>query len=63
MSDFSSLFEDMLKRTQVKYMVEKLVRDGILYPEGETKGTKYKLSLANLTNNSLSEYFKKIIEK
>ncbi len=44
-------------------MVEKLVRDGILFPEGETKGTKYKLNITDTTDNTLSEYFKKIIEK
>jgi ATP-dependent DNA helicase RecG len=63
MADFSILFEDMLKRTQVKYMVEKLVKNGILYPEGETKGTKYKLSLSTTSNNLLSEYFRKLIKK
>ncbi len=63
MADFTGLFEGMLKRTQVKYMIEKLVRDGILYPEGETKGTKYKLNITDMTDNPLSEYFKKIIEK
>ena len=63
MADFSVLFEDMLKRTQVKYMVEKLVKDGILYPEGETKGTKYKLNITTMSNSTLTEYFKKIIKK
>jgi hypothetical protein len=63
MSDFSVLFEEMLKRTQVKYMIEKLVKDEILFPEGETKGTKYKLIINPKSNSSLSEYFEKLVKK
>ena len=63
MSDFSVLFEEMLKRTQVKYMIEKLVKDEILFPEGETKGTKYKLIINPKSNSSLSKYFEKLVKK
>lgn len=63
LADFSDLFEGMLKRTQVKYMIEKLVKDVILIPEGQTKGTKYKLNINTKSNSRLSEYFERLIKK
>lgn len=47
MGDLTNIFDGILKRTQVKYMVEKLVKDNILIQIGEAKGTKYKINSAN----------------
>jgi ATP-dependent DNA helicase RecG len=57
MKDFVEQFEGRLKRSQVRYLIEKLVSDSILVMEGKGSGTKYKIN-----NISDEEYdIKKII--
>jgi len=62
MSDFTQIFEGKLQRRQVKYMIEKLVKDKILIPEGIKKGTKYKLNVDG-SKEELFDLVKKMLEK
>ena len=43
MSDFVDLFEGRLTRKQVRYIVDKLVKQNDLKREGEGKGTYYSI--------------------
>lgn len=43
MGDFEQLLKDFLLRHQVKYIVEQIVKKGVLEKEGRGKGTTYKL--------------------
>ena len=47
MTDFTEIFEGKLTRNQVKYMIEKLVKDNVLTSEGTGKGTKYRLNVVD----------------
>jgi ATP-dependent DNA helicase RecG len=62
MSDFTQIFEGKLQRHQVKYMIEKLVKDNVLISEGTGKGTKYKLN-AEDSEGDLFDLVKKMLEK
>ncbi len=62
MSDFVEIFSDSLTRDQVRYMIEKLVKDNVLTPEGTGKGTKYKLN-AEGSEGVLFELIKEILIK
>lgn len=58
MSDFMEIFVGRLTRDQVRYMIEKLVKDNVLTPEGTGKGTKYRLNV----DDSKGDLFKLIKE-
>ncbi len=58
MKRFTEVFESKLKRTQVRYLVEKLVADNILSIEGEGKSTKYKLNFNKEENQSYYDLIK-----
>lgn len=60
MSDFVAVFADRLTRDQVRYMIEKLVKDKILSPEGTGKGTKYGLNVDPLEGD-LFELIKEVL--
>ena len=62
MNDFTEIFEEKLKRNQVKYMVEKLVKDNVLTPEGMGKGTKYRLNVED-SKGDLFDLIKKALTK
>ena len=62
MSGFTQIFEGKLQRRQVKYMIEKLVKDKVLIPEGTGKGTKYKLNAEDIEGD-LFGIVKKMLEK
>lgn len=62
MSDFVKIFIDSLTRDQVRYMIEKLVKDTVLTPEGSGKGTKYKLN-AEGSEGDLFDLIKKALVK
>ncbi|MBZ0243014.1 MAG: hypothetical protein K8F24_07365 [Bacteroidales bacterium] len=51
MSDFVEIFENKLTRDQVRYMIEKLVKDNVLAPKGTGKGTKYRLNVDDSKGN------------
>lgn len=63
MNDFTDIFEGKLKRTQVRYMIEKLVKDYVLIPEGKGKGTKYRLKLKDANDDNYFEHIKKFLSK
>lgn len=62
MGDFVEIFVGRLTRDQIRYMIEKLVKDNVLTPEGTGKGTKYKLNLGN-SKGDLFELIKKVLQK
>jgi ATP-dependent DNA helicase RecG len=62
MSDFAEIFAESLTRDQVRYMVEKLVKDNVLIPEGTGKGTKYRLKVKD-SEGDLFELIKEILIK
>jgi len=62
MNDFTEIFEEKLKRNQVKYMIEKLVKDNLLTPEGTGKGTKYRLNVDD-SKGDLFDLIKKVLMK
>ncbi len=62
MRDFVEIFADRLTRDQVRYMIEKLVKDNVLTPEGTGKGTKYKLNIDN-SKGDLFELIKKVLQE
>ena len=63
MKDFTEMFENKLKRTQVRYMIEKLVNDKILSTIGEGKSTKYELNIDKRDNQYYFDLIKnKLIE-
>lgn len=62
MSDFVEIFTDRLTRDQVRYMIEKLVKDVVLIPEGTGKGTKYRLNKAG-GEGDLFDFIKKYMRK
>lgn len=47
MKDFAALFEGKLKRSQVRYLIEKLVDDNVLVMEGRGSGARYKINTAS----------------
>lgn len=63
MNDFTDIFEGKLKRTQVRYMIEKLVKDYVLIPEGKGKGTKYRLKLKDANDDNYFELIKRFLSK
>jgi hypothetical protein len=44
MKDFVEQFAGRLKRSQVRYLIEKLVNDNVLVMEGKGPGTRYKIN-------------------
>lgn len=62
MSGFTEIFEGKLTRDQVRYMIEKLVKDNILSPEGTGKGTKYSLNVDD-GKGDLFELIKEVLIK
>lgn len=62
MSGFVEIFEDKLTRDQVRYMIEKLVKDNVLVPKGTGKGTKYKLNVDD-SKESLFDLIKEVLMK
>lgn len=62
LSDFAQIFEGKLQRCQIKYMIEKLVKDNVLIPEGTGKGTKYMLNVGN-SGEELFDLIKRMLEK
>lgn len=62
MNDFTEIFEEKLKRNQVRYMIEKLVKDNLLTPEGTGKGTKYRLNVDD-SKGDLFDLIKKALVK
>lgn len=62
MSDFVEIFAESLTRDQVRYMVEKLVKDNVLIPEGTGKGTKYRLNVDSSKGN-IFEQIKEVLIK
>ena len=63
MKDFTEIFDNKLKRTQVRYMIEKLVNDKILSTIGEGKSTKYELNIDKRDNQNYFDLIKnKLIE-
>lgn len=63
MNDFTDIFKGKLKRTQVRYMIEKLVKDYVLIPEGKGKGTKYRLKLKDANDDNYFELIKRFLSK
>ncbi|OQX73148.1 MAG: AAA family ATPase [Bacteroidetes bacterium 4484_276] len=63
MSDFMKIFEDKLTRDQVRYMIEKLVNDDILFSEGKGKGTKYHLNISDSTGKNFFDLIKRKLTK
>lgn len=61
-SDFMEIFEDKLTRDQMRYMIEKLVKDDVLTQEGTGKGTKYRLNVED-SKGDLFDLIKKILMK
>ncbi len=62
MGDFTQIFEGKLQRHQVKYMIEKLVKDNVLISEGTGKGTKYRLNVDD-SKGELFGLVKEMLEK
>lgn len=62
MNDFAEIFENKLKRYQVKYMIEKLVKDNVLIPEGTGKATKYSLNVDG-SEGDLFDLIKNVLMK
>ena len=44
MKDFAALFEGKLKRSQVRYLIEKLVDNDVLVMDGKGSGARYKIN-------------------
>ena len=62
MNDFTEIFDGKLKRNQVRYMIEKLVKDDVLISEGIKKGTKYRLNIDGDKENYFDLIKKTIIK-
>jgi ATP-dependent DNA helicase RecG len=62
MGEFTQIFKGKLQRYQVKYLIQKLVKDKVLTPEGTGKGTKYRLNVSDNTGE-LFESIKKMLDK
>ena len=63
MSDFIKIFEDKLTRDQVRYMIEKLVNDEVLFSEGKGKGTKYNLNISVFADKNMFDLIKRKLTK